>query len=52
MHCVIELCQYLITQGPVIEDGQTVGLSATEKIQAAHLSEGRRAGVAALELSL
>jgi len=49
---VLGLCQYLIANGPVIEDGATVGLTAEEKIRARHLPQGRRAGVPILELSM
>jgi hypothetical protein len=34
---VFGLAEYLITKGPVINDGETMGLSATDKIGVRHL---------------
>lgn len=47
---VIGLCQYLITSGPVIKDGDSVGMTDEEKIQAVYRAEGIRAGVPIIRL--
>ena len=49
---LVGLCQYLIVNGPVIRDGETVGLSEREKIRVRHAPAGQRPGVPVLLMSL
>lgn len=48
---VFGLCQYLMLNGLVIKDGDTVGNTLEEKIIATFVSEGRRSGVPVLRLT-
>lgn len=48
---VIGLSGYLMTNGPVLADGDTVGLSPTENIRVRHLAQGQRAGIPIYSLS-
>jgi hypothetical protein len=48
---MLGLCQYLITHGPAVKDGETVGLTPDEKFRAQYREQGRRPGVPILELS-
>lgn len=49
---VIGLSGYLIRSGPVIGDGETVGLTEDEHIRARHTERGQRPGVPALQLTV
>lgn len=49
---VIGLCQYLIVNGPVIGDGETVGLTKDEKIRVEFAAQGQRPGVPVLQLAV
>lgn len=49
---LIGLCQYLIMNGPVIKDNDTVGLTPDEKIATRYRSEGRRQGAPIIELGM
>lgn len=47
---VLNIALYLLTQGPVLKDGETLGMSEAEKIHIRHLPEGARHGVPVLQL--
>ncbi|WP_298961210.1 DUF4261 domain-containing protein [uncultured Roseibium sp.] len=49
---VLNISHYLLAQGPVLRDGETLGISETEKIRIRHRPEGAQPGVPILELSL
>ena len=49
---MLGLSEYLITNGAVIGDGETVGLNADERIKARHRRRGRWVAEPVLELSL
>lgn len=49
---LLGLGQYLIVQGPVIKDGETVGLTESEKIRVRFAPAGQRAGVPVMLMSL
>jgi len=49
---VLNIAHYLLAQGPVLKDGETLGMSETEKISIRHKAEGARPGVPILELCL
>ncbi len=49
---VFGLCQYLMLNGPVINDGASVGNTPDEKIIARYKSEGRRRGIPVLHLNV
>jgi hypothetical protein len=49
---VIGAAAYLLTNGPVIEHGHTLGVSHTEAIRVRHLERGRRTNGPIYELSL
>ena len=44
-------CDYLIMRGPVIADGDTLGVSTTERIRARYAAQGQRPGVPVMQLS-
>ena len=48
---LIGLCQYLISKGPVIKDGETVGLSETEKIDVRWVDQSQRPGLPVMVLA-
>jgi hypothetical protein len=48
---MLGLSHYLIVNGPVIKDGETVGLTPSEKIHIRFRDEGRRSAVPILELT-
>jgi hypothetical protein len=41
---LIGLCQYLIVNGPVIKDGETLGVSESDRIRATFAPRGQRGG--------
>lgn len=49
---LLGLCQYLIVQGPIIQDGETVGLTEAEKIRVRWTDQGTRPGVPVLLMRL
>lgn len=49
---LVGLFQYLILNGPVIEDDDTVGVTKEEKIRARLSPQGRRPGLPIIELTL
>ena len=49
---VLNIAHYLLTQGPVLKDGETLGMSETEKVRIRYRPEGARPGVPILELTL
>ena len=49
---VLGLIQYLLLNGPVLEDGDTVGVSEAEAIRVRHETQGRRPGVPIMTLSV
>jgi Domain of unknown function (DUF4261) len=49
---VIGLCDYLIRSGPVIGDGETVGLTEDEHIRVRHAEHGQRPGIPVLRLMI
>lgn len=49
---VLNIAHYLLAQGPVLQDGETLGMSETEKVRIHHKAEGARPGVPILELVL
>jgi hypothetical protein len=38
---LLSLCQYLIVNGPIVRDGETIGLTASERIRARHAAHGQ-----------
>jgi len=48
---LIGTCTYLIENGPVIGDGETLGQTAEEKIRARHVAQGQRPGIPVLQLT-
>ncbi len=44
--------RYLLTKGPVLEDGDTLGVGDAELIRVRHIAEGHSPGVPAYQLSL
>jgi hypothetical protein len=51
-HRLVGVMQYLLTQGPVLKDGDSIGISPTERIRAKHLAETVRLGVPVLKLTV
>ena len=49
---LVGLFQYLILNGPVIKDGDALGMTAGEQIRARYRNEGRRPGIPVIELTL
>lgn len=49
---LLGLSQYLIVQGPVIKDGETVGLTEREKIRVRYAAAGQRGGVPVMLMTL
>lgn len=49
---LIGLCRYLIDKGPIINDGETVGLTEKEKIRARYAAMGRRPGIPVMQMAL
>jgi len=49
---LLGLCQYLIVNGPIIQDGETVGLTHEEKIRVRWTDQGTRPGVPVLLMRL
>jgi Domain of unknown function (DUF4261) len=49
---VFGLCQYLMLNGPVVKDGDSVGNTPEEKIVATFVDEGRRKGIQVLRLTM
>ena len=43
---------YLLSNGPVLNDGDTLGVSQVERIRVAYAEQGHRAGVPVMKLSL
>ncbi len=48
---LLSICGYLIGQGPVMRDGETVGLSAEERIAVRFLPSGQRPGIPVMQLT-
>lgn len=48
---LIGTCTYLIENGPVIGDGETLGQTAAEKIRARYVAQGQRPGIPVLQLT-
>ena len=49
---VIGTSLYLLSRGPVLQDGNTLGVSAQERIRVVFAKQGRRAGVPVAKLTL
>jgi hypothetical protein len=49
---LIGTCQYLIANGPVIKDNETLGISETEHIRARFADRGMRPGIPVIKLSV
>ncbi len=49
---LIGTCQYLIANGPVIGDNETLGISAEERIRVRHAPQGQRPGVPVMLLTV
>jgi hypothetical protein len=49
---LIGTCQYLIANGLVLGDGETLGISQSERIRVRHAAQGQRPGVPVLKLSV
>lgn len=49
---LIGLCKYLILNGPIIKDGETVGLTEKEKIRVRYAAAGQRPGVPVMSMTL
>ncbi len=49
---VLGTIQYLLTQGPVLEDGDTLGVGKAERLRVRHVAEGHAPGVPAYQLIL
>ncbi|MEM7429695.1 MAG: DUF4261 domain-containing protein [Pseudomonadota bacterium] len=47
-----QIASYLVDNGDVLGDGETLGISESERIRVRHLAEGRRAGIPVLNLTL
>lgn len=48
---ILGLCHYLIVKGPVIKDGETVGVTEQEKVRVRYAAAGQRPGVPVMLLS-
>ncbi|MET1412191.1 DUF4261 domain-containing protein [Roseibium sp. HPY-6] len=49
---VLNIALYLLSHGPVLKDGETLGMSEEEKIHIRHMPEGAQPGVPILQLML
>ncbi|MBG6204145.1 hypothetical protein IWQ48_005308 [Labrenzia sp. EL_13] len=47
---VLNIALYLLSHGPVLKDGETLGMSETEQIHIRHLPEGAQLGVPVFQL--
>jgi len=49
---VVGACIYLLSKGPVLKDGDTLGISEEERIRVAYADQGHRPGIPVMKLSL
>ncbi len=49
---VLNLCHFLLAQGPVIRDGETIGNTHEEKIRASTRDQGQRPGIPVLHFAV